>query len=63
MNANLIDVKTPQAWGCGKENLGILQDHVVFLARNEAAYNPPGEAPLQYPMILLNATTGARKEL
>ena len=46
MNANLIAVKTPQAWGRGKGHLGLLQDPVVFLAQNGAAYDPPRARPL-----------------
>ena len=34
MSAYLIAVKTPTDWGYGKGHLGILQDPVVFLARN-----------------------------
>ena len=63
MNANLIAVKTPQTWGRGKGHLGLLQDPVVFHARNGVAYNPPAAAPLPYPVIPQGATTAAREDL
>ena len=63
MNANLIAVKTPRAWGRGKGHLGLLQDPVVFLARNGVTYDPPAAAPLPYPVIPPNATTAPREEL
>ena len=63
MNANLIVVKTPQTWGRGKGLLGLLQDPVVFHARNGAAFNPPNASPLPYPLIPQGASTAAREEL
>ena len=63
MNTNLIFVKTPQTWGRRKGHLGLLQDPVVFHAINGASYNPPGAAPLTYPLIPQGATTAAREEL
>ena len=63
MNANLIAVKTPQTWGRIKGHIVILQDPVVFLARNGAVYNPLGTSPLPYPLIPQGATTAAREEL
>ena len=63
MTANLIAVKTLNDLGGGKGHLGMLQDHVMFLARNRAAYNPSAGAPLPYPVIPPNLTTAACEEL
>ena len=63
MNANPIAVKTHHTRGCRKGHLGLLQDPVVFHARNGVAYNPPAAAPLPYPVIPQGATTAAREEL
>lgn len=62
-SANLIAVKMPDDWGRGKGMLGELQDAPVFLARNGAAYNPPANAPADYPNIPGGTTTAERERL
>ena len=63
MSANLISVKMPADWGRGKGMLGELQDPVVFLARNGAAYNPPAAAPGDYPTIPGGTSVANRERL
>ena len=62
INANLIAVKMPIAWGRGKGLLGSFQDPPTFIARNGNAYNPPPNAPPGYPVIVAGATTAEREE-
>ena len=62
INANLIAVTMPLAWGQGKGLLGSFQDPAAFLARNGNAYNPPATAPPAYPEIVAGATTAEREE-
>ena len=62
INANLIAVTMPIAWGRGKGLLGSFQEPVTFLARNGAPYNPPANAPPAYPVIQAGATTAEREE-
>ena len=63
MSSNLISLKMPQAWGQGKGILGALQDPVIFLACNGAAYNPPAAAPQTYPLIPGRTITSERERL
>ena len=62
INANLIAVTMPTAWGRGKGLLGSFQDPVTFLPQNGAPYDPPANAPPAYPVISGGATTAERKE-
>ena len=63
LNADLIAIETPLVWGQGKGHLGLLQDPVVFLARNGAAYAPPATGPILYPIMPAGATTAEREAL
>ena len=63
MSSNLISVKIPRAWGQGKGMLGALQDPVIFLAHNGAAYNPPAAAPRSYLVIPGGTITSERERL
>jgi hypothetical protein len=46
--ANLMAVPCP--WGHGKGHLGLLQDPVLYLQRNDAAFIIPNAAPPEYPL-------------
>jgi hypothetical protein len=52
--ANLMAIPCP--WGHSKGHLGLLQDPILYLQRNGAAFTIPAAAPLEYP---LNAPTAA----
>jgi hypothetical protein len=60
--ANLMTVSCP-CWGHNKGHLGLLQDPVIYLARNGAAFTIPANEPPTYPLIPTGATTQAREEL
>ena len=62
MSSNLIAVRMPTDWGRDKGLLGELQDPLIFLARNGAAYNPPAAAPPTHPVIVAGATTVQREQ-
>jgi hypothetical protein len=46
--ANLMAVPCP--WGHGKGHLGLLQDPVLYLQRDSAAFTIPAAAPPDYPV-------------
>jgi hypothetical protein len=46
--ANLMAVPCP--WGHGKGHLGLLQDPVLYLQRNGAAFTISATAPPDYPL-------------
>ena len=46
--ANLMAIPCP--WGHGKGHLGLLQDPVLYLQRNGAAFTIPADAPPDYPI-------------
>jgi hypothetical protein len=50
----------PCPWGHGKGHLGLLQDPVLYLQRNDAAFTIPAAAPPDYP-INAPAAVPARK--
>jgi hypothetical protein len=61
LTTNLLAVPCP--WGCNKGHLGLLQDLVLYLQCNRAAYTIPVAAPLGYPVFVAGATTSKCKEL
>jgi hypothetical protein len=48
LTANLMAIPCP--WGHGKGHLGLLQDPVLYLQRNGAAFTIPAAAPPNYPV-------------
>jgi hypothetical protein len=60
LTANLLAVSCP--WGHITGHLGLLQDPVLYLQCNSAAFMIPAAAPLAYPIIVAGATTAKRKE-
>ena len=60
---NLISVETPQDWGRRKGHLCTLKAPDVFHAQNVDFYNPPPNAPPEYPNILPGANTAKRERL
>ncbi len=60
LTANLMAVPCP--WGHNKGNLRLLQDPVLYLQFNGAAFTIPAAAPPAYPVIVASATTAKRKE-
>jgi hypothetical protein len=60
LTANLMAVSCP--WGHNKGHLGLLQDPVLYLQRNSAAFTIPAAAPPAYPIIVASATTAECKE-
>jgi hypothetical protein len=48
--ANLMAIPCP--WGHGKGHLGLLQDPVLYLQCNGAAFTVPAIAPPEYPLNL-----------
>jgi hypothetical protein len=46
--ANLMAIPCP--WGHGKGHLGLLQDPVLYLQCNSAAFTIPAAAPPDYPI-------------
>jgi hypothetical protein len=52
--ANLMAIPCP--WGHGKGHLGLLQDPILYLQCNGAAFTIPAAAPPKYP---LNAPAAA----
>jgi hypothetical protein len=60
LTTNLMAVPCP--WGHNKGHLGLLQDPVLYLQCNGAAFTIPAAAPPAYPIILDGATTAERKE-
>jgi len=46
--SNLMAIPCP--WGHGKGHLGLLQDPVLYLQRNGAAFDIPAAAPPDYPI-------------
>jgi hypothetical protein len=56
--ANLMAIPCP--WGHGKGHLSLLQDPVLYLQRNDAAFVVPAMAPPKYP-INPSAAAPARK--
>ena len=49
--------------GTRRRHVGALQDPVIFLARNSAAYNPPAAAPPSYPVIPGGTITSEHERL
>ncbi len=60
LTANLMVVPCP--WGHNKGHLGLLQDPVLYLQRNGAAFTIPAAALPAYPIIVAGATIAKRKE-
>ncbi len=52
----------PCPWGHNNSHLGLLQDPVLYLQHNSAAFMIPAAAPPAYPVIVAGATTAKRKE-
>ncbi len=52
----------PSPWGHNKGHLGLLQDLVLYLQHNGAAFTIPAAAPPAYPIIVDGATTAKLKE-
>ncbi len=60
LTANLVVVPCP--WGHNKSHLGLLQDPVLYLQRNGAAFTIPAAALPAYPIIMASATIAKCKE-
>ncbi len=60
LTANLMAVPCP--WGHNKGHLDLLQDPVLYLQSNVAAFTIPAAAPPAYPVIVAGATTAEHKE-
>jgi hypothetical protein len=60
LTTNLMAVPCP--WGHNKGHLGLLQDLVLYLQCNSAAFTIPVAAPPAYPVIVAGATTAEREE-
>jgi hypothetical protein len=60
LTINLMAVPCP--WRHNKGHLGLLQDSVLYLKRNGAAFTIPLAALPAYPIIVAGATTAKRKE-
>jgi hypothetical protein len=52
----------PCPWGHNKGHIGLLQDPVLYLQCNSAAFTNPAAAPPAYPVIMAGATTAEREE-
>jgi hypothetical protein len=52
----------PCPWGHSKGHLGLLQDPVLYLQCNSAAFTIPAAAPPAYPVIVAGTTTAEREE-
>jgi hypothetical protein len=52
----------PCPWGHNKGHLGLLQDPVLYLQRNGAAFTIPAAATPAYKIIVAGATATKRKE-
>ena len=61
LTTNLMAVSCP--WGHNKGHLGLLQDPVIYLARNAAAFTIPANEPSTYPLIPAGTTAQAQEEL
>jgi hypothetical protein len=60
LTANLMAVPCP--WGHNKGHLGLLQDPVLYLQCNGAAFTIPAVAPLAYPIIVASVTIAKHEE-
>jgi hypothetical protein len=60
LTTNLMVVPCP--WGHNKGYLGLLQDPVLYLQCNGAAFAIPAAAPPAYPVIMAGATTAKHEE-
>jgi hypothetical protein len=60
LTTNLMVVPCP--WGHSKGHLGLLQDPVLYLQRNNAAFTISAAAPPGYPIIVAGATTAKHEE-
>jgi hypothetical protein len=60
LTANLMVVPCP--WGHNKGHLGLLQDPVLYVQRNGAAFTIPAAALPAYPVIVAGITTAKREE-
>ncbi len=60
LTANLMAVPCP--WGHNRGHLGLLQDPVLYLQCNGAAFTIPVAAPPVYPVIVASATTAKLEE-
>jgi hypothetical protein len=60
LTTNLMAVPCP--WGHNEGHLGLLQDPVLYLQCNSAAFTIPAAAPPAYPIIVASATTAECKE-
>jgi hypothetical protein len=60
LTANLMAVPSP--WGHNKDHLGLLQDPVLYLQQNSAAFMIPAAALPAYHVIVAGATTAEREE-
>jgi hypothetical protein len=49
-------------WGHNKGHLGLLQNLILYLQRNGAAFTIPAAAPPAYPVIVASTTTAEREE-
>jgi len=61
LTANLMAVSCP--WGHDKGHLGLLQDPVIYEARNGAPFTIPAAEPPAYPVVPVGATAPQREEL
>ncbi len=55
-------VALPCLWGHNKGHLGLLQDPVLYLQRNNAAFTIPAAAPPAHPVNVANIATAKCKE-
>jgi hypothetical protein len=64
LTANLMAVPFPwgHTWGHNKGHLGLLQNPVLYLQHNGAAFTIPAAAPPAYPAIVASATIAKREE-
>jgi hypothetical protein len=60
LTANLMVIPCP--WGHNKDHLGLLQDPVLYLQHNGAAFMTLAAAPPAYPVIVAGATTAKCEE-
>ena len=61
LTANLMAVSCP--WGHDKGHLGLLQDPVIYEARNGAPFTIPAAEPPAYTVVPVGATAPQREEL
>ncbi len=59
LTSNLMAIPCP--WGHNKGHLGLLQDPILYLQHNGAAFTIPAAAPLAYRVIMAGTTTAEHK--